>query len=160
VIYGGQSGDELESLANQALQSGIDKYTDGDYKGAVTKFKRALGLSPYSNYTVDTTKYLAQSYLQLDQTEKAIDAYKQGLEINSQSDELYLELGNLYLAEGQNSKAIEAYEQAVRIYDDSTNRYSLGEAYLFTGRYKDAETQFEKVIQYDSSSYSGYYGLG
>lgn len=151
---------DMETLANQALSSGIDRYMEKDYKGAVLEFKRALGLSPYSGYAVDATKYLAQSYLRLDQTDKAIDAYKQSLKLLPQRDDLHIALGNLYIAEGRTGEAITSYEAAVRIYDDAVNRFSLGQAYLRAGRLDDAESQFRKVIQKEPKSTSGYFGLG
>ena len=40
----------LETLANQALSGGIDKYVNKDYEGAAKEFKRAFGLSPYSSF--------------------------------------------------------------------------------------------------------------
>lgn len=156
----GNQSAQLETLANQALNSGIDKYMNKDYKGAAQEFRRSLGLSPYSDYAVDATKYLAQAYLQLDETDKAIDTYKQALKTMPQRDDLQLALGNLLIAEKRTGEAIAYYEEAVRIYDDGTNRFSLGQAYLAAGRYDDAETQFLKVISKDSTSPNGYYGLG
>ena len=67
---------QLESLANQALSSGIEKYQNKDYKGAASDFKRAFGLSPYSTYAYEATKYQSMAYQQLGDTKKAIDAYK------------------------------------------------------------------------------------
>ena len=156
----GNQAAQLEGLANQALNNGIEKYTKEDYKGAAREFRRALGLSPFSAYTPDATKYLAQAYLRMDETEKAIDAYKQTLTIMPQRDDLHIALGNLYIAEGRTSEAIGSYEAAVRIYDDAVNRFSLGQAYLKSGRNDDAEHQFRKVIQKAPKGTSGYYGLG
>ncbi|MEJ2039472.1 MAG: tetratricopeptide repeat protein [Desulfosarcinaceae bacterium] len=151
---------EMETLANQALTNGVDRYMDQDYKGAALEFKRALGLSPYSDYAVDATKYLAQSYLQLDDTDKAIGAYKQSLKMLPQRDDLHVALGNLYIAEERTGEAIASYEEAVRIYDDAVNRFSLGQAYLKAGRHDDAESQFREVIRKEPASTSGYFGLG
>ncbi|MCP4746394.1 MAG: tetratricopeptide repeat protein [Desulfobacteraceae bacterium] len=151
---------QAETLATQALSNGIDKYMDEDYEAAAVEFKRSLGLSPYSQYAVDATKHLAQTYLKLDETEKAIDAYKQTLKLLPQRDDLHLALGNLFMAEDRSGEAVESYEQAVRIYDDPVNRYALGQGYLSTGRYNDAENQFNKIISRSPDSYSGYFGLG
>ena len=137
----------LETLANQALSSGIDKYQKKDYEGAAKEFKRAFGLSPYSNFAYEATKYTAMSYQAAGQTEKAISTYKQAIKVNSTDDRLQLDLGNLFFGEKRYGDAIDAYEQAVRLYDDSTNRFSLGQAYLKTGRYSDAENQFEKIVR-------------
>lgn len=152
--------DQLSTLSKQALNSGIDKYMDKDYKGAAKEFKRAFGLDPYSDYAVDAAKYQAMSHLKLGETEKAIKAYQGVLEMQPDRDDMQIALGNLYFKEGRTGEAIEAYESAVRIYDDVTNRYSLGQAYLNAGRYDDAKNQFEKVIKMDPSIANGYFGLG
>lgn len=157
--YGNQS-DQMATLAKQALNSGIDKYISKDYKGAAKEFKRAFGLDPYSDYAVDAAKYQAMSHLQLGETEKAIKAYQGVLEMQPDRDDMQIALGNLFFKEGRTGEAIEAYESAVRIYDDTTNRFSLGQGYLKAGRYDDAANQFEKVIKMNPSIANGYFGLG
>jgi tetratricopeptide (TPR) repeat protein len=151
----------LETLANQALSGGIDKYQKKDYEGAAKDFKRAFGLSPRSSFAYEATKYASISYQAIGQTDKAIAAYKQAIKVNSTDDRLQLDIGNLYFAQERYGEAIEAYEEAVRLYDDSTNRFSLGQAYLKTGRYSDAENQFERIVRRGGlESRNGYYGLG
>ncbi|MCJ8501657.1 tetratricopeptide repeat protein [Desulfatitalea alkaliphila] len=151
---------QLTTLSQQALGAGIDKYQNKDFKGAAKEFKRAIGLDPNSEYSVDATKYLAMSYQKLEQTDKAIDTYKEGLKIHRDRDDLQVALGNIYYAEERIGEAIEAYEAAVRIYDDPNNRFALGQAYLKADRQSDAADQFKRVIKMDSRSPNGYFGLG
>ena len=158
-IVGNQSA-QMETLANQSLSSGIDKYVNKDYEGAVTAFKRAFGLAPYSDYAIDAIKYRAMSYQQLGDTKAAIDTYHEGLRVHAYRDDLQTALGNLLIGEGRTGEAIDAYEAAVRLYDDPNNRFSLGKAYLEAGRYSDAANQFDKVIKNEQYSRNGYYGLG
>jgi tetratricopeptide (TPR) repeat protein len=151
---------QMESLARQALSGGIERYMAEDYEAAAKDFKRAFGLSPYSDFAYDATKYLSLSYLQLGQPEKAIQAYQKAIDVSPTDDRFQLELGNVLFGEGYYGEAIEAYEAAVRLYDDSNNRFALGQAYLKTERYDDAQHQFEKIIQYGGNfSRNGYYGL-
>lgn len=151
---------QMESLANQSLSTGIDKYMKKDYKGAAVAFKSAVGLAPYSDYAVDATKYLAMSYLKLGETNNAIQTYKQAIRVHPDNDMLQAALGNLYFGQGRTGEAITAYENAVRIYEDGNNRFSLGQAYLKAGRNEDAATQFSKVIELNQGSGNGYFGLG
>ncbi len=156
----GNHAAQMDTLAGQALSSGIDRYMAEDFEGAARDFKRAFGLSPYSTFAFDAVKYLSMSYQRLDQPQKAIAAIQQAIDVSPTDDRLQLELGNLLFGEERYGEAIEAYEAAVRLYDDSNNRFSLGQAYLKTKRYRDAQNQFEKVIQYGGDfSRNGNYGL-
>ena len=156
----GNQYQQTEALANQALSNGIGKYVDKDFEGAAREFKRAFGLSPYSSFAYEATKYLSMSYQQLGDTSKAMDAYENALKVQPNDDRLHLELANLFFGEEQYGSAIEHYEEAVRLYDDAKNRFSLGQGYLKAGRHKDAENQFRKIIQMAPQGSSGYFGLG
>ncbi len=159
-ILGSQSYG-METLSNQALSSGINKYQEKDYEGAAADFKRAFGLSPYSDYAYQATQYASMAYQALGDNGNAIKVYEQAIKVNPTDDRLHLDLGNLLYGEERYGEAIEEYEAAVRLYDDSTNRFSLGQGYLKTGRYSDAEHQFEKIIDRGGmESRNGYFGLG
>jgi len=152
---------QLEALSNNALSSGIDKYLKKDYEGAVLEFNKSINLAPTSAFTADATKYLAQTYLKLDDTEKAIDAYKRGIELNRDRDDLRRDLGNLYYAEDRHAEALAEYREAVRIDPGaSTNHYSLGQGYLQLENYSAAESEFRAVLRLEPDSPYGNYGQG
>lgn len=151
----------MDSLANQALSNGIEKYQNKDYEGAAEQFSRAFRLSPYSEFAYEAVRYASFSYQALGDTDQAIRVYEQAISVNPTDDRLQLELGNLLFGRERYGEAIEKYEEAVRLYDDPTNRFSLGQAYIKTGRYNDAEYQFEKIIQRGGlESRNGYFGMG
>lgn len=151
----------MDSLANQALSNGIEKYQNKDYEGAAEQFSRAFRLSPYSEFAYEAVRYASFSYQALGDTDQAIRVYEQAISVNPTDDRLQLELGNLLFGRERYGEAIEKYEEAVRLYDDPTNRFSLGQAYIKTGRYSDAEYQFEKIIQRGGlESRNGYFGMG
>ena len=151
----------LETLANQALSSGIGKFQQNDYEGAAADFKRAFGLSPYSSFAYEATKYASMAYQAIGDSKSAIDMYEQAISVNQTDDRLHLDMGNLLFGQDRYSEAIASYEEAVRLYDDSTNRFSLGQAYIRTGRYDDAEFQFEKIIKRGGlEARNGYFGKG
>ena len=156
------SGDpqQLESLANGALQSGIDRYMNGDYKGAIREFQRAVGLGQYSAYAVDAASYLARAYLKLDKTEKAIDAYETAIRLDPLRDDTRIQLGNLFYSQQRYDEARQQYEEAVRINPSANNRFSLGQAYLKTDRYREAESQFLTIKRMDPDNPNGSYGIG
>lgn len=151
----------MDNLADQALSNGIEKYQNKDYEGAAEQFSRAFRLSPYSEFAYEAVRYAAFSYQALGDTDQAIRLYEQSISVNQTDDRLQLELGNLLFGQERYGEAIEKYEEAVRLYDDPTNRFSLGQAYIKTGRYSDAEYQFDKIIQRGGlESRNGYFGMG
>jgi len=156
----GQNYAQLESLANGALKSGIDKYVNKDYQGAIKEFKRAIGLAPNSAYSVDAANYMAQAYLKEGDPENAIKAYKTGIRLNPYRDDTHVQLGNLYFAEERYDEAVTEYKEAVRLNPSAGNHYTLGQGYLGAGNTVSAGTQFNKVISMAPKDPAGYYGLG
>jgi tetratricopeptide (TPR) repeat protein len=151
---------QLDSLANNALKSGIDSYMRNDYSGAIRQFQRAIGLAPNSDHSVDAAHYMAQAYLKLNDTEGAIKAYKTGIRLNPFRDDTHIQLGNLYYAENRYQEAIAEYKEAVRLYPSAANYYALGQGFLGAGSYASAETQFQTVVNLEIEEPAGYYGLG
>jgi Tfp pilus assembly protein PilF len=151
----------LETLSNQALNVGIDKYMKKDYEGAAREFEKSINLLPTSAYTPDATKYLSQTYLKLEKPDKAIEAYKRCIELNRDRDDLLLDLGNLYYAEERYEEALTQYKEAVRVNPSaSTNHYSLGQGYLKLEKFSKAEIEFRTVLRMEPNSSYGNYGLG
>lgn len=157
------SGDQqaqLETLSNTALSTGIDLYQRKDYEAAAKAFKRAITILPGSSYSVDATTYLGSSYLKTDQPDKAIQAYKNGIELNPERDDLQISLAKLYYSLDRFADAMGAYQEAYRINPDANNAFSLGQAYQQNERYDDAEQMFLETIKQAPESGNGEYGLG
>ncbi len=151
---------QLESLANNSLANGIDLYQNKDYEGAAKAFKRSFNLSPTSSYAVDAAKYLAQSYLQLNNPEKAIKSYKTAISYHRDRDDLNITLGNLYFSLDRYGEALTQYEEAVRTNPNVNNHFSLGQAYIKEEKFSKAETEFNTYIRMEPGSAYGFYGLG
>ena len=152
--------DGLEDLANQFLESGIDQYTSGDYEDAAKSFEASIALAPASDYNADTTKYLAQTYIEMDQVDKAIETYENAVQRDPENDEFRTALGQLYYSEDQYDEAAVQYRAAVNINPSAENRYAYGEALLKVENFSEAEDQFNQVKRLDPDSYAGDYGLG
>lgn len=155
-----QQSSELESLANEAIKSGIDKYVSKNYEGAASEFNRAIGMAPSSPYAVDAAHYMAQAHLQLEDTGKAVDAYKRAIQLNPYRDDSYIKLGNLHIADGDYEEATKLYQEAVRLNPDAGNNYFLGQVYLLSERFREAETQFDIVDRMMPHDPAGKYGIG
>jgi len=150
----------LESLANAALQRGIDAYTKQNYDGAVKEFKRAVGIGRGSSFAADAAQYLAMSYIQLEDTENAIKAYKSAFTIDPYRDDIRVKLGNLYFSQGKYEEARAEYAEAVRLNPSTVNRYSLGQAYIELGRFSEAENQYNEIQRLAPREAGGYLGMG
>jgi tetratricopeptide (TPR) repeat protein len=150
----------LESLANAALQRGIDCYMKKDYEGAVKEFKRAVGIGRGSSFAADAGQYLAMSYIQLGDTESALKAYKSAFQIDPYRDDIRVKLGNLYFSQGKYEEARAEYAEAVRLNPSTANRYALGQAYIELGRFSDAETQYSEIQRLAPQAAGGHLGMG
>jgi tetratricopeptide (TPR) repeat protein len=155
-----QNQNQLASMSNQALNSGIDLYINKNYTGAARQFERAINLNPTSDYSIDASKYLASTYLKLGKTDKAIETYQKAIERNRQRDDLRVGLGNLLFSQNRYDEAVVQYREAVKIYPDATNYFSLGQGYLQTGNFSEAEKAFRNVQRLSPNGPNGHYGLG
>ena len=155
-----QQQNGMETLSNQFLQTGIDHYLNEDYEKAAKSFEAAVSLAPYSAYNVESSQYLVQTYLKLEETDKAIETYQAAIQRNPDQDSLRASLGQLYYSEARYEEAAEQYRSAVQVNPSATNRYSYGEALLKIENYSEAENQFNQVKRLDPDSYAGDYGLG
>ncbi len=150
----------LEQLGTNAIQNGINLYQAGDYKEAAESFARGINIAPQADYTADAAKYMASSYLKIDETENAIKAYKRGIELNAYNTDLRLDLANLYFSQDRYNEAETHYSDAVVIDPSAENIFSLGQLYLKQEDYSKSKEQFNKVISLAPESGAGYYGLG
>jgi tetratricopeptide (TPR) repeat protein len=152
---------QYDSLANSALSRGIDRYTSGDYESAVTEFRRAIGLSPFSDNSAKAYDYTAQAYLLDGNTEAAIKTYQEAIASYPTREAFHTSLGDIYYKQGLLSEAEAEYRAAINLDSESTDsRYGLGQIYFNSERYGEAEAQFKKVVSLSPQSSIGYYGLG
>jgi tetratricopeptide (TPR) repeat protein len=151
----------LDSISAQALNRGIDYYLKKDYEKAAFEFEKSINLSPNSSFTADATQHLAQTYLKLDDTDKAIKAFQRGIKLNRDRDDLRTALGNLYFAEDRFEEAVSQYKEAVRVNPSaSSNYYSMGQGLIKVDKLAEAEDAFRTVIRMEPYSPHGYFGLG
>jgi tetratricopeptide (TPR) repeat protein len=150
----------LSGLSGTSLARGIDHYQKGDYEGAIREFRRAISLDPYSDNSLKAYDFIAQAYMKLKRPEDAKKVYKEAMRLFPQEDSLYLKLGNLYYDESDYQKAEAEYLKAVRIAPSPENLYPLGQVYLSTKRYKEAEEVFQRILRHEPGNYGALYSLG
>ncbi|KJS30353.1 MAG: hypothetical protein VR64_16795 [Desulfatitalea sp. BRH_c12] len=151
---------QMESIANTALSVGIDHFQNKRYSQAAEAFGRSIALSPTSPYATQAADYQANAYMKLGRTDKAVESYKKAIQLNPQNDASMVKLGHLFFSEKRYKEAQAIYKRAVELNPDSTNRYSLGQAYLATEDFNRAETEFNAVQRLIPNEPNGYFGLG
>lgn len=152
---------QYDSLSANALTRGIDLYTNNDFAGAVNEFRRAIGLSPFSDNAAKAYDFMAQGYLMDDNTDAAIKTYKEAIRVYPTRDALRVSLGDIYYKQGLLPEAEAEYAAAIKLNSESPDsRYGLGQVYLNSGKYSEAETEFKKVVSLSPGSTIGYFGLG
>ena len=98
------------------------------------------------------TSGIGQSYLQMEQYGRAIEAFQKLTE--SAPKEGYKWLGKTYQEMGRNEDAIECYSQLAEC-DPVTGLESLADAYTKLGRNEEANAQREKLLEYCKSHFDG-----
>lgn len=151
---------QRENLAQRALNSGLEAFTKKKYDEAIVHLKRAVGLAPASSSAINAYDYIAKSYISQGNTQAAIDTYRQSIRTDPAVDATHTSLANLFYSEERYDEALAEYQQAVKVNPSAANRYSLGQGYLATGRYADAEAQFSIVHGMESNQPHGSFGLG
>jgi tetratricopeptide (TPR) repeat protein len=155
-----QQQNGLENLSNQFLQTGIDQYLNKKYEEAAKSFEAAIAIAPQSSYNAETTQHLVQTYLKLEDTDKALETYEKAIDRQPSNADLHAAVAQLYYSEERYEESVQHYRSAMENDPSVTNRYSYGEALLKIGNYSEAEVQFNQVKRLDSESYAGDYGLG
>ena len=150
----------LDTLANRALNAGLEAYVAKNYDTAISHFKRAAGLYPKSDIANNAFEYMARSYTQLGDRNAAIKTYQQSLRQDPNQSAVQVALGNVLVIEDRLDEAVVAYEKAVKLDPSPANRYSLGQGYLSVGRYDEAARQFEQVRKLTPREPQGDLGLG
>lgn len=151
---------QVESLSQSALNSGITKYTNGDYAGAAKEFSRSFGLSPQGPYSRTAAEYMSKAYQQMGEYDKAVNAYQKIIDMNPADSELRTNFGNLLFGLGRTEEAETQYREAYRIDGGPKSRFSLAQAQMANGKYASAKDQFDSIIAMDPTASQGYYGLG
>ena len=105
-----QQQQQVEFMASNALKSGIDLYQKKDYGGAARAFKGALSMAPNSSFSKDAAKYLAMAQLNLGETDKAIDLFKEATRLDSDFHDAHAEMGFAYADLGRMDDAEKIFD--------------------------------------------------
>ena len=151
---------QADVLQKRALSRGLDLFAEKNYDQAIKQLKSAIGYAPTTDNAIAAYQFIAQSFTNLNDSEGAINAYKQALRVDNRRSDVHVALGNIYYFQKNYKEAIASYEAAVNNDPGEANRYSLGQGYLADKQFDKAELEFDRVSQLSPGSPSGKYGLG
>ncbi len=114
------------------------------------KRSHAKGKQPYSNHNTDYFKGL--NFLLNEQPDKAIDVFIQMLEVDSDTVETHLALGNLFRRRGEVDRAIRVHQNLIarptlKPEHRSQALLELGQDYMRAGLYDRAESLFQELTE-------------
>ena len=111
----------------------------------------------------DTHEYLGMAFLRLEQMADALHHFQQAL-ARRPSDLLYLSVGQIYRSLQEYDDAAAALRRALELTQDQSlelqARFLLGEVYLETGGYSEAEVQFSRILEIAPQSADAHVFLG
>ncbi|HXG67773.1 MAG TPA: tetratricopeptide repeat protein [Blastocatellia bacterium] len=123
----------------------------------------ALGQSAAAQQPKDAEQYhrAGVGYYDSGEYEKAIEAYRQALQLNPDSTDAWYHLGMAYSSLGRYKEAVEAYSRAIRRKPDyAAAHFNLGHAYSNLKQYDNAIKAFQQAIQYEPDNLEAYFALG
>ncbi|HLO00336.1 MAG TPA: tetratricopeptide repeat protein [Pyrinomonadaceae bacterium] len=90
----------------------------------------------------------------------AVAAYRESIELQPDSAEVYLNLGLVYLKLEKNKDAVKAFKDSVRLQPDVAEaQYGLGLAYFRIARHKEAAEAFKRATTLRPDMAKAHYGL-
>ena len=144
---------EGERLQIQALQAGFN----GDPAKSLQYTKEASQKYP-DDERLHT--FLAFSYQQQQDTEKAIDELNKAIELNPDFSAAYNALGYAYRAENKNDEAEKAFQKYIELVPNDPNPYdSYAELLLKTGRFDESIAQYRKALSIDPHFVGSHFGI-
>jgi Flp pilus assembly protein TadD len=112
------------------------------------------------NETATCFSYQGLAYGSVGQHDRAADAFKRSLMINSKKIETYINLGVSYVNLGKNQQAIDIFLQALKIQPDQPEVLSkLGMVYGATGKHQEALDVLRRSISIKDNNPQNYYSL-
>jgi tetratricopeptide (TPR) repeat protein len=134
-----------DTLPNAWNNLGLLATREGDMRGAIAYFKKALELKPAHFVALEN---LGNAYRQQKQWNDARETLKKALAVNPNDAEANYSLGMVFAQTNDNDSAYEYLRRALvlrPIYSEALN--NLGVLYLRTGRRDEAVANFEECIR-------------
>ena len=134
----------LQDPPQEQLQPLLEYYRNSDFEQALEIATKLIQQFPKSAVLYNIIGAVNAS---LQQYDKAVEAYKKALSINSDLPEPHNNMGNAFKAQGKFDEAIEAYKKALDINQNYAEaHYNTGIALHEQNKLDDAITSYKKAI--------------
>lgn len=151
----------LPSVAVVFNNRGYTLLEAGDLTGAQRAFQRAVSIDP--DYAAAYYN-LADAYVEIAEYDRAVPFYTQALVLDRTLDLAYNGLGHVFILQGEPERAIHVLYGGLTVAQDDVARTALwsnlGQAYLATGRYSEAEMALEQAIALNQQEATAHCALG
>ncbi len=145
----------------QWLNTAIALQSRKDWRALLDHSRRWTQAQPKSSAAWFGLGITYNTYKELGQTAKAIDAYQQALRIDPENAMAWYNIGVAYKDLGQTAKAIDAYQQSLRIDPEYSDAWSnLGVAFSATDQTAKAIEAFQQALRIDPENARYWFGLG
>ena len=144
-----------------ALAAGDEHFNQGDYAAALEEYKAGLPLVPESSKPLVWIQ-LAKTHVQLNQSDEAIQAYRQAIQLAPDNPEYPVLLVAHFVAQEQPREAIEVYVDLFANKSEPVVEGLFAKGQEFSGNAKPAFAQaaYEKALEVDPEYVEAVYELG
>jgi len=115
-----------------------------DYEQAIALAKQAIDIHPQHAFG---QYYLAQAYYQQQQYSHALTHYVEAFALDPSLPDIHFHLGCVYCQQRFFDNALKHWLQHHHEHRHTTTAFNIGVTYLFLGRYTEAETTFQSILQ-------------
>ncbi len=141
---------EMTPEANSLYQEACSAEHEQDLKGAIAKLEQAIQIS--GGNTMLYTK-LAGIYAEINDYDKALEAYNKVVELKPDDSFVYISIGSIYENQGKYKEALASYNKALDIFPEyKYNYFNIGNVQYQLRNYHEAIKNYNSFLE----TYSGH----
>jgi tetratricopeptide (TPR) repeat protein len=161
IRYKGPLGEAM-----RMFEAGGRSMAMGDYRGAKSTFKEALGTYP------DCFEYkagiggrihfqLGYALVELEEFDEAIDELRWAIRLDPESSGSHLSLGNAYYFRGRTDEAMKAWRRTAELDPDNIDAHNnMGLILANSGKMEQALEEYERVLEIDPNYSNVHLNMG
>ncbi len=135
-------------FANICIKTGQSLFANGRYEEARQYFEKALSANPRGTDKIELVLYAGNAYNSLNQIDKAIFYYNEGLKMFPNFIEAHYNIGNVYMNNNMIEKAVEEYEKVLALNPKFINAMNnLANIYFAKNEFEKAMLMYKKALE-------------